>query len=164
MSDGPKYQYHVLTWGGFYNTEYKAVHGLEPGDFLFDTESERSAFIAARRALETKLGAMHLMVSLSEGFHCDVRTTLHRMSEFRGKCVHTTYDLGVNYNLSTAAYHLQNKWYPGFNDYPFGDDDTIYDKGNPDFKILDEWITGATCNDSNNTGHAGYSDVEYLNS
>ena len=45
MSDGPKYQYHVLTWGGFYNTEYKAVHGLEPGDFLFDTESERSAFI-----------------------------------------------------------------------------------------------------------------------
>ena len=159
---GPKYQYHVLTWGGFYNTEHKAIHQLEPGDYLFDTQEARDAFIAERRALETKLDAECLMVSLSEGFHCDVRTVLHRVSEYKGKRAYTTYDLGINYNLSTAAYHLQNKWYPGFNDYPFGDDDGIYDKGNPDFKILDEWITGATCNDSNKTGRYGHSDVEHL--
>lgn len=162
MFDFPKYQYHVLTWGGFYNEEYKRIHGLESGDFLFDTESERSAFIAEHRALEAKLDAKCLMVSLSEGFHCDVRTVLHRVSEYKGKRAYTTCDLGINYKLSVAAYHLQNKWYPGFNDYPFGDDDSIYDDGNRDFKILDEWITGATCNESNDRWAAGNSDLENL--
>lgn len=141
----PKYQYHVQTWGGFYNKEHKRIHGLTPGDFVFDSPEERDAFIAHRRAVEQKLSACHLMVRLSEGFCCNIRTVLHRVSEYKGVRKYTSYDLGVNYSFRAAAYHMEDKWFPGCNDYPFGGDETIYDGTCADFKIVAEWITGATC-------------------
>jgi len=134
----PTYQYHVLTWGGFYNEEYKKIHGLDGGDFFFDTSDERDNFVASRKSIEKKLGANVLCFSLSEGFCCDVRTVLHRVVEFGGKQYYTFYDIGVNHPFSAAIYHLENKWYPGFNDYPLGED---FDY--TEVTIVKEWITGA---------------------
>lgn len=133
-------KYHVLTWGGFYNDEHKAKHGLEEGDFLFDTDAERQAFIAERNRIADELNAHFLCIRQSEGYCCETRTVLHRVCEFNGKKDYSTYDLGINYPYTPAMYHLVHKWYPGFNHYPFGDD---VDYQSPEFKVLGEWITGA---------------------
>jgi hypothetical protein len=39
---------------------------------------------------------------------------------------------------------MDNKWYPGFNDYPFGygsETEDIY--SSEDFIIIQEWVSGA---------------------
>lgn len=136
----PRYQYHVQTWGGFYNEDHKKTHGLEPGDYLFGTKGARDVFVNHRRQLEQKLNAKSLMVVMTEGFHCDVRTTLHRVVEYRGQQHYSTSDMGVNYPLPVAKYHLENKWYPGFNDYPLGED---FDYSSEEVITVKEWITGA---------------------
>lgn len=53
---------------------------------------------------------------------------------------YSTRDMGVNYPYPAAEYFIQSKWYPGFNDYPFGED---YDYSDGNFKIISQWITGA---------------------
>ena len=140
MNNAPKYQYHVSTWGGFYNDEHKAIHGLDDGDFVFDTKQQREAFIERRKEISRKLNAHHLALSLSEGFTCDVRTVLHRVVTINGEQHYSTYDMGINYPFNVAMYHMENKWYPGFNDYPLGED---FDYDSADIKVLQEWITGA---------------------
>jgi len=134
----PKYKYHVLTWGGFYNDEFKNIHKLEEGDFIFDTKEKRDKFINERKDIESKLNVRCLCFYETEGFCCDIRTVLHRVIEYGGKQYYTQYDIGINYPFEAAKYHLQNKWCPGFNDYPLGED-FDYTK----VKIIKEWITGA---------------------
>ena len=68
----PIYQYHVLTWGGFYNKEYRSTHGLVGGDFIFETEASRSEFINELLEIEKTLGARRLRFRLSEGFCCGI--------------------------------------------------------------------------------------------
>jgi hypothetical protein len=136
--DCPKYQYHALTWGGFYNTEYKSIHGLEEGDFLFDKKEDRDAFINNRKEIKKQLSAQFLLFHLTEGFCCDTRTIVHRVIEFEGVNYYSQRDLGISYPFSSARYYLENKWYPGFNDCPLGED-FDYDK----VKTVKEWITGA---------------------
>ena len=133
-----KYQYHVLTWGGFYNHEYKNIHGLDKGDFFFDTKEERDEFIRGRFYIAEDLNAGVLCFSQSEGFCCDTRTVLHRITEIEGKQYYSTRDMGINYPYSAAHFFMENKWQPGFNDYPIGED---YDY--TDAKIIQQWITGA---------------------
>lgn len=140
MSNTPKYQYHVLTWGGFYNDEHKVFHGLNDGDFVFDTEKQREDFIKQRKKISRKLNAHRVVFSPSEGFTCDVRTVLHRVVTINGEQHYSAYDMGVNYPFNAAMYHMENKWYPGFNDYPLGED---FDYDSADIKVLQEWITGA---------------------
>lgn len=135
-----KYQYHVQTWGGFYNEEHQKIHGHKPGDFVFDTKKERNNYVHELRQIEEKLGARHLATTMTEGFNCNVRTTLHRISKFEDKVVHDTYDMGVNYPYGAASYHMEWKWYPGFNHYPFGED---FDYRKNKVEILQEWVTGA---------------------
>ena len=133
-----KYQYHLKTWGGFYNTQHK--HGFKEGDYLFNTEVERGNYINLLEDVSKKLNAHVLVTSLSEGYSCSIRTVCHRVSSYKDKEYYTTWDLGVNYPFSTAKYIIKDKWYPGFNDYPLGED---FDYENKDFKIVSEWITGA---------------------
>jgi hypothetical protein len=137
----PKYQYHVKTWGGFYNEEYRVIHGLEDGDFLFDTREARHAFITHRKEIEKRLGAKSLILRRTEGYHCDIRTVCHRICEWEGVEYYSTYDLGVNYSKYDAEYWMKYKWYPSFNDYPLGEDFEHYDSKH--FKVKAEWITGA---------------------
>lgn len=136
--EAPKYQYHVLTWGGFYNERYKEIHGLEGGNYFFDTEEERTEFIKNRRKVADLLSANYLMISTSEGFCCDIETIIHRVIEVDGVQYYSQRSMGVNYPFSAAKYFLENRWYPGFNDYPVGED---YDYS--DVKIVKEWVTGA---------------------
>lgn len=135
-----KYQYHVKVWGGFFNEEYKEIHKQEPGDYVFDTIEERNLFIQNLKVIETNLDAKHLAISITEGFDCVTRTVLHRVCEMNGKFYKTEYDMGINYPYSSAQYHLDYKWYPGFNDYPFGDNFNYQRK---DWKVVSEWITGS---------------------
>lgn len=138
-----KYQYHVQTWGGFYNDEYKAIHGLSAGDFVFDTKEERREFIEKLEAIAKKMQAYHLCTSLSEGFNCNTRTIAHRVCKINGKEYHDSCDLGVNYPYDTALYWMENKWYPGFNSYPLGED---FDYENAEIEIVAEWVEGAFTN------------------
>jgi hypothetical protein len=85
------------------------------------------------------MNARVLMLAFSEGFQCNVRTVLHRVIAFKGKQYYSTRDLGVNYPYDNAKYFLENKWYPGFNDYPLGEDFEFYAQ----VETVSEWITGA---------------------
>ena len=138
MMDCPKYQYHVLTWGGFYNVEYIKIHKMEAGDYFFYTKEDRDAFINLRVTIEKKLRTGVLVIQKTEGYCCDTRTVLHRVIEFEGAQYYTKHDMGINYPFSSAKYHLSNKWYPGYNDYPLGED---FDYN--EVTIVKEWITGA---------------------
>ena len=135
-----KYQYHVKVWGGFFNEGFKEHHNFEAGDYIFDTKEERHLFISKLKEVENKLNIVPLMYNLTEGFNCDVATVLHRITEFNGEQVYTTLNMGINYPYKAAKKHLQKQWYPGFNDYPFGDN---FDYGFNDVKTVSEWITGA---------------------
>ncbi len=44
------------------------------------------------------------------------------------------------YPYSTVEYHIENKWYPGFNDYPLGED---FDYEKNKVEIIKEWVVGA---------------------
>ena len=134
----PEYRYHASTWGGFYNEEFKKIHGLSEGDFIFKTKAEREAFVKCREKIEVDLNARVLCFCLTEGFCCDIHTILHRVVEFNRVRHYSSLDLGINYPFSAARYHLEDKWRPGFNDYPLGEN---FDYGK--IKIISEWITGA---------------------
>jgi|688.fasta_scaffold520280_2 hypothetical protein len=136
----PKYEYHLHTWGGFYNEQYFKIHQKPPGDFWFDTAEARQQFIDELKAIEEKLDARHLVINLSEGYCCRTNTVLHRVIEWEGKRYYSKYDMGINYPFSAAKYHLEWKWTCGFNDYPLGED-FDYDENQP--KVIQEWITGA---------------------
>lgn len=132
----PKYEYHLKTWGGFYNNSN--AHGFKEGDYWFDTAGERRVYIdALKKASEF---SSPCVISVSEGYHCRVPTKLHWVVEWDGKRYYSEYELFVNYPFSTAQYHLEHKWYPGFNDYPLGED-FDYDKNK--VTIIQEWITGS---------------------
>ena len=136
--DNMEYLFMVHTWGGFYNEEHRKIHGAQPGNHYFSTADDRDSYVLSLRAIEDRLNARVLVVSLSEGYNCRTHTTLHRVSELRGKRVYSTDDMGANYPYGAASYHMENKWYLGFNDYPFGED-INYTK----VKVIQEWITGA---------------------
>lgn len=134
----PKYEYHLSTWGGFYNDEHKAKHGYEEGDYWFDSATEREMYIDKLKKVEKELNARVLMISTNEGFNTRVKTILHRVIEWEGKQYYSSRDMGYAYPYETAQYILHYKWYPGFNDYPLGEDFN-YDN----VEILEEWISGS---------------------
>lgn len=134
-----KYLYHLHTWGGFYNSEHAEKHGEKEGDFYFSTSEERARYLKGLQKTERKLGAHYLMHTFSEGYCWDVRTKLHRVVEYNGKRYYSERDMGVNFPYDRAKYHLENKWTPGFNSYPLGENFTDY----VNLTTVQEWITGA---------------------
>ncbi len=138
MTNKFKYEYLLNTWGGFYKKEYRKLHGMRPGYHYFNTENERKSYLLTLKEIEKKLNARHLATTLSEGYNCGVITTLHRIINFDNKEHYSKYKMSPNYPYDAAQYYLTWKWYPGFNDYPLGED-FDYDK----VEIVQEWITGA---------------------
>lgn len=134
-----KYEYLLMTWGGFYNQENKDRHGLEPGYHYFDSEEERENYLRKLQRIEKRLNAKYLASMKSEGFNVREPVILNRVSSYKGREVHTTYESMPGTSYSIAAYLLENKWYPGHHDYPFGED---FDYESPSFKVVQEWITG----------------------
>jgi hypothetical protein len=133
-----KYEYHLFTWGGFYNEGYLKIHKKPQGDFWFNTEKDRNKFLDELKDIEIELNARCLAFTVSEGYCCRINTVLHRVIEFNRERFYSSCDMGINYEFSAAKYHLEWKWTPGFNDYPLGGD-FDYSK----VKIIQEWITGA---------------------
>lgn len=136
----PKYEYHLRTWGGFYNEQYLNIHQKSEGDFWFDTNEERQQYVNELKTLKKELNANSLMLVFTEGYCCRIETILHRVVEWKGKRYYSFYNMGINYPISVAKYHLEYKWYCGFNDYPLGED---FDYKTNELKIIQEWITGA---------------------
>ena len=133
-----KYEYLLHTWGGFYNKYYQEKHGEVPGYHYFDSKEERDEYLEKLKKIEIELSAFHLVTILSEGYNTREVTTLHRVIKYEGKEYYSKYELSPNYPYDAAKYHLENKWYPGFNDYPLGED---FDYEN--VETVQEWITGA---------------------
>lgn len=133
-----KYEYLLHTWGGFYNKEHQ--HSEKSGYHYFDTEKERADYLKKLKALEEKLNARLLATTLSEGYNTRTITILHRVVKWEGKEYYSNYEMSPNYPYDVAKYHLENKWYPGFNDYPLGED---FDYDNNEVETIQEWITGA---------------------
>ncbi len=135
-----EYEYHLYTWGGFYNEKYYKIHQKPRGNFWFKTKEERQSFIDELKQIEKELNAFHLCMNLTEGYCCRIHTVLHRVIEWNGITYYSSYDMGVNYPIESAKYHLEYKWCVGFNDYPLGED---FDYENNKIKVIQEWITGA---------------------
>jgi hypothetical protein len=135
-----KYEYSLFTWGGFYNEKFLKLHKQKAGYHFFDSNEERDSFVVKLRKIEDDLDAKHLMVSKCEGYNARVETVLHRVVKFRDKEYHSKYSLGLCYPYNLAIFYFDNKWYPGFNDYPLGES---FDYENNEIEIVQEWIVGA---------------------
>jgi hypothetical protein len=140
--DEPKYEYFLLTWGGFYNDIYKKNHLHEPGERWFDSKEERTEYIDKLRKIELDMNAKYLMTSEGEGYDARIRTVAHRVVRIisTGKLVYSEYDFGPCYPINVALYHIKYKWTPGFNDDAAINDENDIDK----IIIVSEWITGSS--------------------
>lgn len=135
-----KYEYLLYTWGGFYNDQHKAIHNKSCGAHYFDSKEDRDNYLAELKSIESQLNAKFLAYTEHEGYTVRVKTVMHRVIEYKGKRYHSTNDYGFCDDYSVAEYHMTNKWYLGFNDYPLGED---FDYENEDIKIIQEWIDGS---------------------
>jgi len=135
-----KYEYMLNTWGGFYNKEYQKIHGKKCGLHYFDTENDRDNYLDKLKLIEVNYNAKHLMFTVAEGFHTRTNVVAHRVCRHDGKFYHTKHEFWPCYSYSSALYHMEYKWYLGFNDYPLGED-FDYDKNQ--IEIIQEWISGA---------------------
>lgn len=135
-----KYEYYLYTWGGFYNQQYKDIHQEEPKAKWFNTLEKRSEYINKLKKIEEELQAKHLCIITCEGYFTRTPVILHRVSKYKNKIVKTTNELWPDTSYDGAKYILQWKWYPGCNDYPFGEDFDY--ENNKKFEIIQEWIEG----------------------
>ena len=156
------YMYGLTLWGGFFNSDNVAVHNMLPALFektlFFENKSVRDNLLTSLKLIETNMKEKGyekctLMSVVSEGYSIATPVVCHRVSEYKGKRVHTQQAMQPGTTLQHAMYYMDNKWYPNFNDYPFGYDDEVDEEtGEPlhedvynseDFKIIQEWVTGA---------------------
>ncbi len=130
-----KYEYHLFTWGGFYNEEHFKIHKQPRGDFWFDSVEERQLFINKLRKIEDELNARSLAITLSEGYCCRIKTVAHRVFDYNGKTYYQNYDLGINYSFDVAKYFIEYKW--GF------EDEKCVAIKDDQVKVIKSWVTGA---------------------
>jgi hypothetical protein len=102
--DHEKYEYLLHTWGGFYNEEHKANHGLEPGYFWFSTAVDRQKFFDNLKKIEKKYSAYYLASSFKEGKHVRYRTIARMKLVYNGKEYPYKYDFGFGYPVHSAHY------------------------------------------------------------
>lgn len=101
-SDG--YEYHLKTWGGFYNKEHSSVHGKEAGDFWFNTWEDRDKYLHELKLLEKKHGANHLAYTLSEGHDCRKQTVVRITANYLGVTYNFEYNFGYGYGVDNAEF------------------------------------------------------------
>lgn len=135
-----KYEYLLYTWGGFYNKEHQKEHKQKSGYHYFDTEQKRNEYLYRLKVIEKRLNARFLVTTMCEGYHTRSKTVLHRVIKWKGKEYHSKYEMIPNTSYMSAKYHLDNKWFPGFNDYPLGED---FDYEKNKVEVVQEWTTGA---------------------
>lgn len=99
-----KYEYLVNLWGGFFNDEYRAVHGYENGPYWFDTKEERSEFIDKLKALEKEHGYHHLVFSEEEGYGTRLQTIAKMVLKYRGVYYELESEFQYAYPVESAYY------------------------------------------------------------
>lgn len=97
-----KYEFVLHTWGGFYNDENKAKHGLEPGYFWFDTAEDRQKFLDSLREIEKKFDAKYIAHNFEEGQHVRYRTIARMTLVYNNKAYQYEEDFGFAYPVSAA--------------------------------------------------------------
>jgi len=138
--NGPKYEYLIHTWGGFYNDQYKKYHNFKPGYVWFDTAEERDNYLKVLKNIEETFNCRMLTYTLAEGFHTRNETVLHRVVKYKGKLIYSENNLGYDFPIDGGVeYIMEWKWTPGCNDYAAIDDESKL----KDVEIIAEWITGA---------------------
>ena len=138
------YKYCLYTWGGFYNSEYLSKHKYyKKGLHVFNTQEERQNLIDYLKDLEEKFQAKHLAMQIWEGYDALNLPVCHRVVEYKGKRIYSKSNWHFPAEITVLEYHMEYKWYPGFNDEEvdniFPDEDVDYSK----VKIISEWITGS---------------------
>lgn len=133
-----EYEYMLYTWGGFYSPEHQKKHGESDGYHYFSLKEKRDKYLLHLQSLEKALNANHLIYITGEGYHVREKVILHRVLRFRVDTIHTETEMPPGTTYAAAKFIMSNKWYPGHNDYPFGED-ANYDE----VEIIQEWITGA---------------------
>lgn len=143
ISDGKinpfPYLYRLQTWGGFYNKEYQKIHKQERLLKNYRTPEDRELELNLLKSLEKENGWKSLAHSMNEGFEpfLNQPIVLHRVTRFEGNNYYSTYevDQAFAWSIETAFYHMKWKWYPGFNDYPMGED---FDYENNHYEVVEE--------------------------
>lgn len=108
MSDLPKYEYAIKTWGGFYNDENKAKHGLSEGSFWFDNEPERNRFLSNLKSIEAEYNAKYLAYALFEGHGTRLETIAMMTLVYQGVEYPFSYDFGFGYDPESARYMFED--------------------------------------------------------
>lgn len=158
------YLYALYAWGGFFNEENAKIHLVNPKNYenvvFFKNKEDRDAIIYSLNVIADDMqkkghSTCKLMITTHEGYDMDKPVVCHRVSEYKGKRVHTTFNMKIGTTIQDAMFWMNEKWYPGHNDYPFGTPEVKsiegykhlteeYDPYNSDdFKIIQEWVTGA---------------------
>lgn len=137
------YLYYLYTWGGFYNDQYKNIHKQNEGLRIFDSLEDRETYLDQLKQIEKDLNTRHLAYSVSEGYSAGEPIILHRVVEYKKKRYYSKYQVDVIWDgeYSTADYHMECKWYPGFNDYTV-EEITGEEVNYKNVKIIEEWISG----------------------
>lgn len=135
-----KYEYLLYTWGVFYNKEHQEKHNQIEGCHYFDTKEERDEYLLRLRKIEIELNARCLMSTKSEGYCVRDLVTMHRVVKWKGKEYYSKLVAHPNYLYSSAKSYMKNAWFPGFNDYPLGEE---FDYQKNKVEIVQEWVTGS---------------------
>jgi hypothetical protein len=104
----PKYEYMLHTWGGFYNAEHAAKHGLKGGYFWFDTAKERDDYLKNLQAIEKRLSAHALAFTTSEGDNTRLRTVAEMTLIHDWKSYDFEYDFGYAFDHESARFMFTN--------------------------------------------------------
>ena len=102
--ENEKYEYMLHTWGGFYNDEHKAKHGLEEGYYWFSTAWDRQKYLDNLKEIEKKFDAKYLASNFEEGKHVRYRTIARMKLVYKGIEYSYEYDFGFGYPVESARF------------------------------------------------------------
>lgn len=144
--ENEKYEYLLKTWGGFYNEEFKKIHGKEEGYFFFDAKKERKDYIDELKQIEKKLNARVLMINEEEGKNVRYSTIAKMKMIYNGKTYEYEEDFGKAYPSDSAHFMFHDGNYScdcnrsSFLNIKYGDEIEIKDCGYEieviDFEVL----------------------------
>lgn len=109
-----KKKFSLQTWGGFYNKEYKDIHGYEEGKYYFDTEEEMNNYITELKKKSEELNARMLMIHTCSGFYVDIPKKIHAVIKNKdtGEYREEVREVLDDFEVSTMAYTAKYKFEP----------------------------------------------------
>lgn len=108
MKAADQYKYMLHTWGGFFNEEFKNIHGQEPGYEFFDSMEELNKRLDYLKSIELSLSANYLAHDIKEGFDVLYRTIAKMNLIYKGKKYPYEYDFGFAYPIEAAEYIFED--------------------------------------------------------